>query len=97
MKYQLPICGFLAIALTAASAQMASHTPTAITNTASAQTSPLQVSDKPVARVNGAVLTDRDLLRETVQQSRPIPAILAERDAWFRATCAPADPAFSAD
>ncbi len=25
---------------------------------------PLQVSDKPVARVNGAVLTDRDLLRE---------------------------------
>ena len=64
MKYQLPICGFLAIALTAASAQMASHTPTAITNTASAQTSPLQVNDKPVARVNGAVLTDRDLLRE---------------------------------
>jgi parvulin-like peptidyl-prolyl isomerase len=64
MKYQLPICGFLAIALTASSAQMASHTPTAITNTASAQTSPLQVSDKPVARVNGTVLTDRDLLRE---------------------------------
>ncbi|HEX8815046.1 MAG TPA: peptidylprolyl isomerase [Terriglobales bacterium] len=26
--------------------------------------SPLQVSDKPVAKVNGAVLTDRDLLRE---------------------------------
>jgi hypothetical protein len=25
---------------------------------------PLQVSDKPVARVNGAILTDRDLLRE---------------------------------
>ena len=64
MKYQLPICGFLALALSAASAQMASHSPTAITNTASAQTSPLQVSDKPVARVNGAVLTDRDLLRE---------------------------------
>jgi parvulin-like peptidyl-prolyl isomerase len=35
-----------------------------MTNTASAQTSPLMVSDKPVARVNGAVLTDRDLLRE---------------------------------
>ncbi len=64
MKYQLPICGFLALALSAASAQMASHTPTAITNTASAQTSSLQVSDKPVARVNGTVLTDRDLLRE---------------------------------
>ena len=64
MKYQLPICAFLAMAVSAASAQMASHAPTAIANTASAQTSPLQVSDKPVARVNGAVLTDRDLLRE---------------------------------
>lgn len=64
MKYQLPICGFLAVALSAASAQMASHAPTAMATTASAQTSPLQVSDKPVARVNGAVLTDRDLLRE---------------------------------
>jgi hypothetical protein len=64
MKYQLPISGFLALALSAASAQLASHTPTDLTNTASAQTSRLQVSDKPVARVNGAVLTDRDLLRE---------------------------------
>jgi peptidyl-prolyl cis-trans isomerase SurA len=64
MKYQLPICTFLAVALSAASAQVASHAPSAISNTASAQTSPLQVSDKPVARVNGAVLTDRDLLRE---------------------------------
>ena len=52
------------MALTAAAAQMASHSPTAIGNPASAQSSPLQVSDKPVARVNGAVLTDRDLLRE---------------------------------
>jgi parvulin-like peptidyl-prolyl isomerase len=64
MKYQLPICGLLAVALSAASAQVASHAPTAIAKTVSAQTSPLQVSDKPVARVNGAVLTDRDLLRE---------------------------------
>lgn len=64
MKHRLPICAFLVMALTAASAQMASHSPTAIANPASAQTSPLQVSDKPVARVNGAVLTDRDLLRE---------------------------------
>ncbi len=64
MKYQLPICAFLATALTAASAQMASHAPTAIANAPSAQTSPMQVSDRPVARVNGTVLTDRDLLRE---------------------------------
>src|ERR1017187_5006123 len=64
MKYRHPICAFLAVALSAASAQVASHAPTAIANPASAQTSPLQVSDKPVARVNGSVLTDRDLLRE---------------------------------
>jgi hypothetical protein len=64
MKYQLPISALLAMTLSAASAQVASHAPTAITNTASAQTSPLQGSDKPVARVNGAVLTDRDVLRE---------------------------------
>jgi len=64
MKYQLPICGLIAIALSAASAQVASHAPTTMASPASAQTSPLVVSDKPVARVNGAVLTDRDLLRE---------------------------------
>jgi peptidyl-prolyl cis-trans isomerase SurA len=64
MKYQLLISALLAMTLSAASAQVASHAPTAITNTTSAQTSPLQVSDKPVARVNGAVLTDRDVLRE---------------------------------
>jgi len=64
MKYQLSLCAWLAIALSAASAQVPSHAPTAVANTTSAQTSPLQPSDKPVARVNGAVLTDRDLLRE---------------------------------
>src|SRR5579862_1364280 len=64
MKYQLAIAAMLALALTAASAQMASHSPTAAANPASAQVAAPQVSDKPVARVNGAVLTDRDLLRE---------------------------------
>jgi parvulin-like peptidyl-prolyl isomerase len=64
MKYQLPIIGFLTVALSAASAQVASHTPTAAANPASVQISSAQVSDKAVARVNGAVLTDRDLLRE---------------------------------
>jgi parvulin-like peptidyl-prolyl isomerase len=64
MKYQLSICAALAMALSAASAQVASHAPTAVANTASATPVPLQLSDKPVARVNGAVLTDRDLLRE---------------------------------
>jgi len=50
--------------------QVASHAPTTVASAAApsqaavAKTSPLVVTDKPVARVNGAVLTDRDLLRE---------------------------------
>jgi peptidyl-prolyl cis-trans isomerase SurA len=64
MKYLLPICALLLVVLSAASAQVASHAPTAAAKTTAPQASPLQVSDKPVARVNGAVLTDRDLLRE---------------------------------
>ncbi len=64
MRYRLPICAMLAIALSAASAQVASHVPTAVAKTASAPATPQPTSDKPVARVNGAVLTDRDLLRE---------------------------------
>jgi hypothetical protein len=78
MKYELPIHASLiaalaisaALSISAASAQMASHAPTNAANTSAASLGPaqmappLQVSDKPVARVNGAVLTDRDLLRE---------------------------------
>jgi parvulin-like peptidyl-prolyl isomerase len=63
MKKQLSIYAVLLAGLSMASAQVASHTPTAVA-ASSAQTSVMQVSDKPVARVNGAVLTDRDLLRE---------------------------------
>ena len=68
MKSQPFISIFLGAAM--ASAQLASHAPTTVASgapapaMASAQTSPLLVSDKPVAKVNGAVLTDRDLLRE---------------------------------
>ena len=69
MRYQLPICTLLLVALSAASAQIASHAPTTVANPTTSQAPALQVSapqvsDKPVARVNGAVLTDRDLLRE---------------------------------
>ena len=69
MRYQLSICTLLLVALSAASAQVASHAPTTVANTTAPrvpalQVSASQVSDKPVARVNGAVLTDRDLLRE---------------------------------
>jgi len=57
----------LGLALTVAQAQVvASHAP-ALKPAApapSGSVSSLQVTGKPVARVNGAVLTDRDLLRE---------------------------------
>lgn len=46
------------------SAQVASHAPTVVAKAPAAAISPLAVSGKPVARVNGMVLTDRDLLRE---------------------------------
>ena len=68
MKSQLFISIFLGAAIS--SAQLASHAPTTVASgapapaMATAQTSPLLVSDKAVAKVNGAVLTDRDLLRE---------------------------------
>jgi len=53
----------------AAAAQVASHAPTAVASAATAPQVPsaFQVSDKPVARVNGVVLTDRDLLREMLE------------------------------
>ena len=64
MRYKLSIW-ILLVAATAA-AQVASHTSTSVgtPSATSSPVSPLQVSDKPVARVNGTVLTDRDLLRE---------------------------------
>jgi len=63
MKYQLPICAVLLLSLSAANAQVASHAPTAVAKPVSATSAP-RVSGKPVARVNGVVLTDRDLLQE---------------------------------
>jgi parvulin-like peptidyl-prolyl isomerase len=53
--------------------QVASHAPTAVKTMASANPAPaasaisnasMQVTDKPVVRINGTELTDRDLLRE---------------------------------
>jgi parvulin-like peptidyl-prolyl isomerase len=64
MKYKIATCILLVTALSAA-AQVASHAPSGIgTSPAAAQVPAPQIGDKPVARVNGAVLTDRDLLRE---------------------------------
>ena len=69
MRSRVTICSLFGLALMMASThfawtQVASHLPTTVANPASAQVPPPQVTDKPVARVNGAVLTDRDLLRE---------------------------------
>ena len=74
MKYQIAVSLMMAAAL-AASAQVASHAPTMASSAAStsantgglppaAVAAPMRVSDKPVAKVNGVALTDRDLLRE---------------------------------
>src|SRR5271165_4459376 len=58
MKYHLITALLLAAA---APAQVASHAPTAA---AAPPATAMQVTGKPVARVNGVVLTDKDLLRE---------------------------------
>src|SRR5579872_1453920 len=69
MKYKFSI--FLLMTALAAGAQMASHAPSEaatqaaqLAQPAASSPSSLEVTDKPVARVNGAVLTDRDLVRE---------------------------------
>ena len=69
MKSLVVFALLLAIAVNAG-AQVSSHAATGLAKPAppaSSSNSPFQVSDKPVARVNGAVLTDRDLLREMLQ------------------------------
>lgn len=66
MRYLVVFALLLAMAVNASS-QVSSHTPPAPAKTTSPASSPFLVSDKPVAKVNGAVLTDRDLLREMLQ------------------------------
>lgn len=66
MKYLVVFALLLATAV-AADSQVASHAPTTPAKSSTPSTSPFQVSDKPVAKVNGAILTDRDLLREMLQ------------------------------
>jgi len=68
MKRTILIYAILVVTTALAVGQVSSHQPTMASastpNQAFATTSPLVVSDKAVARVNGTVLTDRDLLRE---------------------------------
>ena len=61
-----PICGLLVLAITTSSAQVASHAPTVFKQPSPSDPAltQLNATGKPVARVNGFVLTDRDLLRE---------------------------------
>jgi peptidyl-prolyl cis-trans isomerase SurA len=65
MKYIVSTIGFLLLGMSAAYAQVSSHAPT-VFKQAPAQTvvKPAPAADKPVARVNGAILTDADLVRE---------------------------------
>lgn len=61
MNRILPISAILLLALTAASAQVASHAPTVFNNASTTQ--PI-AANQPVVKVNGTVLTQADLLRE---------------------------------
>jgi peptidyl-prolyl cis-trans isomerase C len=61
MKYPLSICSLVLLTITATSAQVASHAPTQFS---APQKTVAPPSGKPVARVNGTVLTDRDLQLE---------------------------------
>src|SRR5450755_4215162 len=66
MKYTF-ITALLLISSIATSAQVASHAPSgppAAAKPSMQMQAPLQATGKPVAKVNGAVLTDKDLLRE---------------------------------
>jgi parvulin-like peptidyl-prolyl isomerase len=64
MMQKFTICGFLLLAFTAANAQVASHAPTVLKQQAAPPNTLALITDKPVARVNGTVLTDADLVRE---------------------------------
>jgi parvulin-like peptidyl-prolyl isomerase len=66
MRY-LVVFALLLAAATNASSQVSSHAPTALATANTPSSSAFNVSDKPVAKVNGAILTDRDLLREMLQ------------------------------
>jgi len=66
MRYKIFILPYLLLSIGVAVAQVSSHAPTVFANSPAqnpARTSPSAVS-KPVARVNSAILTDADLVRE---------------------------------
>src|SRR5580698_10544363 len=65
MKYRFTICVMLVAVSSPMFGQLvSSHAASATAKPATVSVATPQASGKPVARVNGAVLTDRDLLRE---------------------------------
>lgn len=62
MKSKILLCAFISLVVCSVSAQVASHGRTLMAKQTVA--APPQATGKPVARVNGTVLTDQDLLRE---------------------------------
>lgn len=66
MKFLISVFAFLLPAFAVAGAQVSSHKPTVFPPTAapSSESQARRSGDKPVARVNGAILTGADLVRE---------------------------------
>jgi parvulin-like peptidyl-prolyl isomerase len=64
MKYPFITALIMAGILTPALGQVASHAPSTSASAPAFQTTTLQPTGQAVAKVNGAVLTDKDLLRE---------------------------------
>src|SRR5512147_259482 len=62
MRSQLRICALILATAVGVAAQVASHAPTM--QGASVSPATAAPTGRPVVRVNGAVLTDRDLARE---------------------------------
>jgi parvulin-like peptidyl-prolyl isomerase len=62
MRPQLRICALILATAVVATAQVASHAPT-MQGTSVSQAAPA-AAGRPIARVNGVALTDRDLVRE---------------------------------
>src|SRR5262245_2888012 len=64
MKYQIQFATVVLLGGLTTNAQIASHAPSLEGALPPAHMTILQVTGKTVARVNGAALTDRDLVRE---------------------------------
>ena len=67
MKFRFTSCGLILLAVATAAAQVASHAPTVFTPRpapADPALAPMTPTAKPVAHINGTVLTEADLVRE---------------------------------